>query len=82
MLTDQAFVGLLELSLRLDDQKEVIFCLRDNSVCDGPRDIDVISLFERQRTEVSFDRPLAPVDEIQFIAIRIAEIERHRLGSS
>src|SRR5512140_2633823 len=80
MLSDQPFVGLLELRFGLDDQEEVVLRFRHNAIGDRTRNIDVVSRLERERPEIRFDNPLAAVDKIQLVAVSVAVVERHWLG--
>ena len=82
VLAEQAFLGLLELVLRLHDQEEIVARLRDHAIGDGARDDDVIAGLEIERAEIGFDHAVAAMDEVQLVAIGIAEVERHGLRAA
>src|SRR5260221_175163 len=82
MLANQTLLRLVEFALRFDDQEEVVARLGNNPIGDRTWDHDVVALFEAQRPEIRFDAALAPVDEVQLVAVGVAEVERHGLGAA
>ncbi len=54
----------------------------DHAVSDRAGNIDVVAGFVIKRSEIGFDLALAAMDEVQLVAIGVAEIERHRLRAA
>ena len=76
------FSGWLNSLFRLNDQKKIVLRPGDDTISDGARNVDVVALFEIERAEIGFDGALAAMDENQLVAVRIAVVERHRLGAA
>src|SRR5580704_1499844 len=82
MLAEQALIGLFEFVFGLNDQEEVVACLGNDAIGNSTRNIDVIARFEVERAEIRFNLAPASMDEIQLVAVGIAEVEGHRLRAA
>ena len=81
MLAQQAFLRLVEFTLRLHDQEEIVAAARQQAISHRARNVDVVALFEIHGTEVGLEGTFAAMHEYQLVAIGIAVVERHGLGA-
>jgi hypothetical protein len=81
VVAEQPLVGQDEL-VPLDEQEEVVGGLRDDPVGGALGHDQVVPGPEPQRAVVGLQGPLAPVDEVDDVAVGVADEERHRLRAA
>src|SRR2546426_11960686 len=80
MVAQEASLGQLDRLWGLDDEKEHGARLDKDAIGRALGDYDVVAGLEGQHPIVGLESPVAGVDELDLVAVRITDKVRHRLG--
>ena len=79
VMADAGPVGEADRTARLDDQREVVAAVRHQAVARPLGDHQIVALDIRQRPKIALQHAPALVNEVDLVAVAIAEAVRHRL---
>src|SRR4029453_10097914 len=82
MLADDAALGKANRPACFYDQAEIVRGGIDKAVVGAFGDENIIPRFKRQYAKIALKAPLALVHKVQFVAVGIAEKERHAVPAA